>query len=58
VVSHVSLSSAYRGRFSQRIECRGELLVEADVDIVCVDRDQRLREFPQLGPAAEGAGAS
>jgi acyl-CoA thioester hydrolase len=51
VVSSFNLSSAYRGRFSQRIECRGELMVEAEVDIVCVDRDQKLREFPQLGQA-------
>ncbi len=48
VVSSFRLSSAYRGRFSQRIECRGELMVEAEVDIVCVDQHQQLREFPQL----------
>jgi acyl-CoA thioester hydrolase len=54
VVSSVGLSSAYRGRFSQRIECRGETLVEAEVEIVCVDRDQRLREFPRLGVKDEG----
>ncbi|MFV9507555.1 MAG: YbgC/FadM family acyl-CoA thioesterase [Oscillochloridaceae bacterium umkhey_bin13] len=48
VVSHLNLTSAYRGRFSQRIECRGELLVEAEVDIVCVDPQQQLREFPKL----------
>jgi acyl-CoA thioester hydrolase len=52
VVSSVALNSAYRGRFTQRIECRGETLVMAEVDIVCVDREQRLREFPQLGPDA------
>jgi acyl-CoA thioester hydrolase len=54
VVSAFTLSSAYRGRFKQRIECRGETLVEAEVDIVCVDQSQQLREFPKLQPAAEG----
>lgn len=54
VVSAFALTSAYRGRFSQRIECRGETLVEAEVDIVCVDQRQQLREFPKLVPAAEG----
>lgn len=49
VVSDFSLTSAYRGRFNQRIECRGEILVTAEVDIVCVDRGQQLREFPRLG---------
>lgn len=48
VVSRFQRTSAYRGRFTQRIECRGEVLVEADVDIVCVDPQQRLREFPAL----------
>ena len=48
VVSRFQHTSAYRGRFTQRIECRGEVLVEADVDIVCVDPQQRLREFPAL----------
>ncbi|HMQ34423.1 MAG TPA: YbgC/FadM family acyl-CoA thioesterase [Chloroflexaceae bacterium] len=52
VVSAFSLSSPYRGRFAQRIECRGETLVTADVDIVCVDGRQQLREFPPLLPAA------
>lgn len=48
VVSTFERTSAYRGRFTQRIECRGEVLVEADVDIVCIDPQQRLREFPAL----------
>ncbi len=48
VVSRFQRTSAYRGRFTQRIECRGEVLVEADVDIVCIDPQQRLREFPAL----------
>lgn len=48
VVTGVQMSSAYRARFSQRIECRGSLLVEAEVDIVCTDKNQRLQEFPSL----------
>jgi tol-pal system-associated acyl-CoA thioesterase len=48
VVSTFELGSAYRGRFSQRIECAGELLVQAEVDVVCVDAQQNLREFPPL----------
>jgi tol-pal system-associated acyl-CoA thioesterase len=49
VVTAVRKSSAYRATFAQRIECRGALLVEADVEIVCVDGKQQLREFPDLG---------
>ncbi len=48
VVSTFKLDSSYRGRFSQRIECAGELLVQAEVDVVCVDARQNLREFPPL----------
>lgn len=48
VVSDFRLDSAYRGRFSQRLECRGEVLVEAEVEVVCVDAQQQLREFPAI----------
>ncbi len=48
VVSTFQRTSAYRGHFSQRIECRGDVLVEAEVDVVCVDPQQQLREFPPL----------
>lgn len=48
VVSAFRLDSLYRGRFSQRLECRGELLVTAEVDVVCVDPQQQLREFPTI----------
>lgn len=48
VVSKFKLDSTYRGRFSQRIECGGKLLVQAEVDVVCVDGQQNLREFPTL----------
>ncbi len=47
VVTTVSMSSPYRARFQQRVECQGVVLVEADVDIVCVDGARQLREFPQ-----------
>ena len=48
VVSSFKLDSAYRGRFSQRLECLGQLLVQAEGDVVCVDAQQQLREFPAL----------
>jgi acyl-CoA thioester hydrolase len=48
VVTAVRQSSAYRATFAQRIECRGALLVDAEVEIVCVDARQKLREFPDL----------
>lgn len=48
VVSSFKLGSAYRGRFSQRLECRGELLVQAEVDVVCLDAQQQLRRFPAM----------
>lgn len=48
VISTFRLDSAYRGRFSQRLECRGALLVQAEVDVVCIDAQQQLREFPPL----------
>ncbi len=51
VVTSFTRDSAYRGRFTQRIECSGERLVEAEVDVVCVDARQELREFPEIGPA-------
>jgi acyl-CoA thioester hydrolase len=47
VVSTFELKSAYRALFRQRIERGGDLIVEADVEIVCLGRDQQLREFPQ-----------
>jgi acyl-CoA thioester hydrolase len=48
VVSTFRLDSSYRGRFSQRIERGGELLVQAEVDVVCLDGQQNLREFPPM----------
>jgi acyl-CoA thioesterase FadM len=54
VVTSVKMSSAYRARFMQRVERQGVLLVDAEVDIVCLGGDQQLREFPSLGN--DGAG--
>jgi tol-pal system-associated acyl-CoA thioesterase len=48
VVSTFELKSAYRGLFKQRVERGGELIVEADVEIVCLDNNQQLQEFPRL----------
>jgi tol-pal system-associated acyl-CoA thioesterase len=48
VVTSARLSSAYRARFTQRVECRGAVCVEADVEVVCLDNAQTLRTFPDL----------
>lgn len=52
VVSNFKRSSAYRGIFSQRIECQGELIVEAEVDVVCLGPNQQLRELPHFDQPA------
>ena len=54
VVSSFKLSSSYRGLFHQRIERGGELIVEADVEIVCLDARQELIEFPKQFGALAG----
>lgn len=46
VVSSFTLSSRYRGVFKQRIERDGDLVVDAEVEIVCLDADQQLISFP------------
>jgi acyl-CoA thioester hydrolase len=46
VISTFQVDSRYRGVFHQRLERDGDLVVDADVDIVCLDRDQQLIEFP------------
>jgi acyl-CoA thioester hydrolase len=48
VVTSFSKSSSYRAVFKQRIERAGEVLVEADVEIVCLDASRTVREFPAL----------
>ncbi|HWQ11252.1 MAG TPA: YbgC/FadM family acyl-CoA thioesterase [Roseiflexaceae bacterium] len=47
VVSRFGLASPYRGLFHQRVERAGELLVEADVELACLDAQGALREFPR-----------
>lgn len=49
VVSIFSLPSVYRGLFKQRVERSGEALVEAEVEIVCLDKARSICEFPALG---------
>jgi len=46
VVSRFDLASRFRGTFHQRIERGGELIVDADVDIVCLDAEGQLVSFP------------
>ncbi len=46
VVSTFRIDSEYRGTFRQRVERAGELLVTADVEVVCIDRDQKLCPMP------------
>lgn len=46
VYSTFELKSAYRGLFRQRIVRGPDLIAEAEVEVVCVDPEQRLREFP------------
>lgn len=52
VVSTFSLPSPYRGLFKQRVERGGELVVEADVELACLDERGGLREFPREFEAA------
>ena len=41
-----TVKSPFRGRFAQRIERDGELIVEATVDVACLNPEQRLIELP------------
>jgi acyl-CoA thioester hydrolase len=47
VISTLSVDSRYRATFHHRIECDGTLLVSGEVQVVCVDTDQQLRELPE-----------
>jgi len=47
VVSTCALQSAYRALFRQRIERDGQTLVEAEVEVVCLDRERRLCALPE-----------
>ena len=46
VVTSFAVKSPFRGRFAQRIERDGELVVEATVDVACLNPEQRLIELP------------
>jgi tol-pal system-associated acyl-CoA thioesterase len=46
IVTHLSLSSPYRAVFKQRVERAGELIVEAEIELACLDHQRSLREFP------------
>lgn len=48
VVTEFSQPSSLRGRFTQRIERGGELLVDGVIDVVCLDPNANLVEFPPL----------
>lgn len=49
VVSTFSVGSPYRGRFTQRIERDGALVVDAQVDVACLAAaDRRLIELPRM----------
>lgn len=48
VVSSFERPSAYRGLFRQRIERAGDLVIDADVEIVCLDKSRAVREFPDF----------
>lgn len=47
VVTRFKLTTPYRALFQQRVERNGEALIEADVEVVCLDNQQRLCEFPE-----------
>lgn len=38
--------SEFRRRIMQRVELNGQAMVEAEVDIVCLDANKQLRTFP------------
>ncbi|HMO56520.1 MAG TPA: hotdog domain-containing protein [Roseiflexaceae bacterium] len=53
IVTHYSPKTPYRALFRQRAERAGEVLVEAEIELVCLDHERRLQPFPAiLDPAA------
>ncbi|HEX2808203.1 MAG TPA: YbgC/FadM family acyl-CoA thioesterase [Kineosporiaceae bacterium] len=46
VVTSFTLDSAYRGTFHQRIDRDRDRVIEAEVEVVCIDSNQQLTEFP------------
>ena len=49
IVSRAKLTSAFRVTFEQRVERAGQLLVKADVELVCIDKDGGLKPIPDIG---------
>ncbi|MBN1171872.1 MAG: YbgC/FadM family acyl-CoA thioesterase [Micromonosporaceae bacterium] len=47
VVSSFTLESRFRAVFHQRVERAGELIVEADVEVICLDPDQKPIMIPE-----------
>lgn len=47
VVTRVAGGSEFRKQLHQTLELDGEVITEADVDLVCLDGDLKLREFPE-----------
>ena len=56
MVSTFTLDSVFRGTFHQRLERAGELVVDAEVQIVCLDPDLQLIRFPEDLRALAAAG--
>jgi tol-pal system-associated acyl-CoA thioesterase len=48
IVTRYSLRTPYRALFRQRAERAGELLVEAEIELVCLDETRQLRPFPPI----------
>ena len=47
VITNISdKGSEFRKKMLQRIELNGQLSVDAEVDIICLDKDRQLRVFP------------
>ncbi len=46
VVTRVVGGSEYRKKLHQTLELGGEVITEAEVELVCLDADLKLREFP------------
>lgn len=49
VISTFTVTSPYRGLFRQRIERDSTVIVEADVELVCLDANKSIQAMPELG---------
>ena len=47
VVTEAAGGSDYRKEMKQRMELNGNVLIEAVVELVCLDKNLELREFPK-----------